>query len=80
MSNVIAFPIGRRIEAIARAGPTWTEESGLVLILPVIRIEREGPDDAPGRRRRRDRVSMADMPVCDPNRALNRWLDEMPDV
>ncbi|WP_249139984.1 MULTISPECIES: hypothetical protein [Bradyrhizobium] len=61
MGTIIEFPAGRRSGSSGDAVPS--AEMGTVLILPVIRIEREadetsggcGPEQgtAPGRRRRR---------------------------
>jgi hypothetical protein len=61
MGTIIEFPAGRRLSSPGDAAPV--AEMGTVLILPVIRIEREadetsggrGPEEgtAPGRRRRR---------------------------
>jgi hypothetical protein len=61
MGTIIAFPAGRRAGSSDDAAPRT--EPGTILILPVIRIEREsdetsgdrGPEQgtAPGRRRRR---------------------------
>lgn len=61
MGTIIEFPAGRRLSSSGEAAPL--AEMGTVLILPVIRIEREadetsggrGPEEgtAPGRRRRR---------------------------
>jgi hypothetical protein len=61
MGTIIEFPAGRRVGSSGDAAPL--AEKGTVLILPVIRIEREtdatsggrGPEQgtAPGRRRRR---------------------------
>ncbi|QFI71722.1 hypothetical protein [Bradyrhizobium betae] len=61
MGTIIEFPAGRRVGSSGEAAPRT--ETGTVLILPVIRIEREtdetsdgrGPEagTAPGRRRRR---------------------------
>ncbi|MEK9282120.1 MULTISPECIES: hypothetical protein [unclassified Bradyrhizobium] len=61
MGTIIEFPAGRRLASSGEMAPRT--EMGTVLILPVIRIEREadetsggrGPEQgtAPGRRRRR---------------------------
>ncbi|MCK1651139.1 hypothetical protein IVA88_06735 [Bradyrhizobium sp. 149] len=61
MGTIIEFPAGRRVGASGDVAPR--EGMGTILILPVIRIEREsdqtsgdhGPEQgtAPGRRRRR---------------------------
>ncbi|QDP25044.1 hypothetical protein [Bradyrhizobium cosmicum] len=61
MGTIIEFPAGRRAGSSGDAAPRT--ETGRILILPVIRIEREtdetsdgrGPEagTAPGRRRRR---------------------------
>ena len=61
MGTIIEFPAGRRLGSSGDVAPP--AEMGTVLILPVIRIEREsdettggrGPEEgtAPGRRRRR---------------------------
>ncbi|MGY8664568.1 hypothetical protein Q3C01_19760 [Bradyrhizobium sp. UFLA05-109] len=61
MGTIIEFPAGRRLDSSGDVAPL--AETGRVLILPVIRIEREsdetsggrGPAEgtAPGRRRRR---------------------------
>ncbi|TPQ31415.1 hypothetical protein C2U70_23970 [Bradyrhizobium guangdongense] len=61
MGTIIEFPAGRRSGASGDVAPS--ADMGTVLILPVIRIEREsdetnggrGPEQgtAPGRRRRR---------------------------
>lgn len=61
MGTIVEFPAGRRRSAPGDVAPL--AEMGTVLILPVIRIEREadetsggrGPEEgtAPGRRRRR---------------------------
>jgi hypothetical protein len=61
MGTIIEFPAGRRLSSSGDVAPL--ADMGTVLILPVIRIEREtdetsggrGPQEgtAPGRRRRR---------------------------
>ena len=61
MGTIIEFPAGRRVVSSGDAAPRT--ETGTIVILPVIRIEREtdetsdgrGPEagTAPGRRRRR---------------------------
>lgn len=61
MGTIIEFPAGRRLSSSGDVAPL--AETGTILILPVIRIEREadetsggrGPEagTAPGRRRRR---------------------------
>jgi len=61
MGTIIEFPAGRRLGSSGDVTPS--ADMGTVLILPVIRIEREsdeanggrGPEQgtAPGRRRRR---------------------------
>jgi hypothetical protein len=61
MGTIIEFPAGRRLSASGEVAPL--ADPGRILILPVIRIEREadetsgggGPEEgtAPGRRRRR---------------------------
>jgi hypothetical protein len=60
MGTIIEFPAGRRVGSSGDVAPR--AEMGTILILPVIRIEREaetsgdhGPEagTAPGRRRRR---------------------------
>jgi hypothetical protein len=61
MGTIIEFPAGRRVDSSGAVAPR--ADMGTILILPVIRIEREadetsgdhGPEagTAPGRRRRR---------------------------
>ncbi len=61
MGTIIEFPAGRRLESSGDAAPLG--KLGTILILPVIRIERQtdetsggrGPEEgtAPGRGRRR---------------------------
>jgi hypothetical protein len=61
MGTIIEFPAGRRVGSSGDVTPR--ADTGTILILPVIRIEREGDETsgdrgpeqgtAPGRRRRR---------------------------
>lgn len=61
MGTIIEFPAGRRVGSSGDAAPRT--DMGTIVILPVIRIEREGDEPAgdrgpeqgtaPGRRRRR---------------------------